>query len=185
MKLIIAVIAVTGASGAASAEKYYMRAALPSAAFVAQVDDHVYRWSQSKPDPANSKLCMAGVKTTRYVTECYDQTAGVVVADAKCSSPAPAPKAEAFLCTLSCSELKPLKMPPQPGKFIGTATSSIAAQTLCNKEPAQNGICYRDTTTNNVTFGYSDPLTIMASSKSTDTAVYCGASAGFTQVPVN
>lgn len=188
LKLIIAAMVLTGSAGAASAQKYYMRAALPSGGFPDKttpsepVDDHVYRWSQSTPVPGGNLRCVAGFKTTTYLNQCYDQTAGVIVADAKCPTPVPEPLTKVWACTLNCSTLASNKMPPEPGKYLGTATAS-GARTLCNKEPAQDGICYRDTTTSRVTFGYSPGSTILASSKSTDTAVWCGAQPDLMPLP--
>jgi hypothetical protein len=185
LKLIIAVMAMAGTTGIASAQTYYIRQTLTASGFdkaAEPVDDHVYRWTQPI-DFSASKLCVAGFKTTPYLNQCYDQTAGVVVEDAKCPSPAPAARTDVFACTLNCSTLRASRMPPTPGTFIGTATSSTGAQALCNKQTAQNGICYRDTTTNNVTFGYAAASTLVTSSKATDTAIYCGASPDLMPLP--
>jgi len=188
LKLIIAAIAVTTSMSAASAQTFYMRATLSPSAFASSapaepVDEHVYRWTQPI-DFSASKLCVAGFKSTPYVNQCYDATADAVVEDSKCTAPAPAPRTDVFACTLNCSALRASRMPAEPGTFLGTATSSAGAQALCNKQVAQNGICYRDTTTNRVTFGYTNSAAV-ASSKTTDTAVYCGATPGLMPIPTN
>jgi hypothetical protein len=181
LKLIIAVIAMTATSGAASAQKYYMRAALPEGAFTLPsepVDNNVYLWSRPT-DPSNSKLCIAGIRTTAYINQCYYEANGKVIVAPNSKCPAPEPEVrptDYYACSLNCSTLRASRIPPTPGTFIGTASNSVDAQKLCNQQVAQNGICYRDTTTNRVTWGNADPLTLLTSTKATDTAIYCGAS---------
>jgi hypothetical protein len=173
-RLVIAVAAVAFAPGAASAQQYFMRAHLVRQA--EPVDDHFYRWSQPIDIPnGGNGPCVAGFRTIRYVTQCYDQTADAIVPHSKCPAPTPAPLPDLVLaCTLSCVNPVAYRKPVEEGVPLGIATSPSAAATLCRKHPAQHGVCYRDTATNQVTYTYTDALPLVTT-RQQDTATYCTA----------
>lgn len=172
-RLAVACMAMISAVDSASAQSYYIRVHLNGVADkpTEPVDDHFYRWSQ--PIDVYGQ-CVAGYRTTTFKNQCYDQTAGVVVANAKCTAAPPAPRTDVDACILKCSNPQANKKPADAGTPIGTATSASAAATLCSKQPAQTGICYRDTATNQVTYTYTT-LQPVASTRAADTAVVCGA----------
>ena len=175
-RFAIACMALISAVDSASAQSYYMRVHLNGAADkqadpADPVDDHFYRWSQ--PIDVRGQ-CVAGYRTTTFKNQCYDQTAGVVVADAKCTATPPAPRTDVDQCILRCTNPQANKKPAVAGTPLGTANSAANAAALCNTHPAQTGICYRDTATNQVTFTYTTQQPI-ASTRAADTAVVCGA----------
>lgn len=173
IRLAIAGMALISAVDTASAQRYFMRVHLTDAADQASapVDDHFYRWTQ--PIDVRGQ-CVTGYRTTTFKNQCYDQTAGAVVADGKCTTAAPAPRTDVDSCILRCSNPQGGKKPAVVGTPLGTANSAANAAALCNTHPAQSGICYRDAVTNQVTFTYTMDSTI-PSSRAADTAVFCGA----------
>lgn len=172
-RLAVACMAMISAVDSASAQSYYIRVHLNGAADkqAEPVDDHSYRWTQPRDVYGQ---CIVGYRTITYKNECYDETAGVVVADAKCTATPPAPRTDVNQCFFRCSNPQPNKKPAVAGTPLGTANSAANAAALCNTHPAQTGICYRDAATNQVTFTYTTQQTV-SSTRAADTAVVCGA----------
>ena len=167
IRFMLASMAMVASMGTASAQTYYMRAHLEGVA----VDTHSYRWTQPISDRGT---CVAGFKTVRYENQCYDDTAQVVVADAKCTAMPPAPRTDRYACTMKCTNPLTNKKSSEAGDALGTATSASNAAVLCRKVPAQAGICYWNSTTKQTTFTYTDAAPI-ASTKAEDYATYCAA----------